>query len=192
VESSTSIARVPRRVRFEELAVPWMKSLYNAALRLTRDRHAAEDVVQETVLRAYRTFDGFVEGTNVKAWLFTILHSVLVNRHHKERREPESLSSEAASRALEQLADTGISGVIASPAGAEIEAALAALPEQFRAAVLLVDLHDLTYEEAAAALGCKVGTIRSRLHRARALLFSTLADHARRLGYLPRRPERIT
>src|SRR5262249_48860376 len=178
-----SVERASRRARFEELAVPLMKALFNGALRFTHDRHAAEDLVQETYLRAYRTFDGFIEGTNAKAWLFTILYSVFVNRYRRQRREPEPLPPEELQKLFARADDAGDPLPRTVPASEEVEAALTRLPEDFRAAVVLVDLHDLSYDEAATALGCKVGTLRSRLFRARKLLFALLADHARRLGY---------
>lgn len=173
-----------RRGRFEALVLPLMRPLFNAALRLSRDRHTAEDLVQETYLRGYRTFDNFTEGTNARAWLLTILHSVFVNRYHKQRKEPISLPPEevevVASRTA--AADPGPPGE-KQPTSEEVEAALAKLPEHFRAAVMLVDLHDFPYEQAASALGCKLGTLRSRLFRARQLLFTELQEYARGLGY---------
>ncbi len=182
-----SAERASRRARFEEVAIPLMTALFHGALRLTHDRHAAEDLVQEAYLRAYRTFDGFTEGTNAKAWLFTILYSVFVNRYRRQRREPEPLPPDELESVLARTGNaSGSSPPPTLPASDEVEAALAKLPEDFRAAVVLVDLHDLSYEEAAMALACNVGTLRSRLFRARKLLFGALADHARSLGYLAR------
>ena len=178
-----SVERAPKRARFEELVIPLMKVLFNGALRLTHDRDAAEDLVQETYLRAYRTFDGFTDGTNAKAWLFTILYSVFVNRYRRQRREPEPLPPDEIERLLARVEDTSGAPPPLLPPSGEVEAALARLPEDFRAAVMLVDLHDLSYDEAATALGCKLGTLRSRLFRARKLLYAALTDHARRLGY---------
>ena len=179
-----------RRARFATVALPLMKPLYNAALRLTRDGHAAEDVVQETYLRAYRTFEGFAEGTNAKAWLFTILHSVFVNRYHRERREPESLPPDDIEAAFARAAATnGPAPAERSLTGQEARAALAQLSQDFRSAIELVDLQDLSYEEAAVALDCKVGTLKSRLFRARKLLFAGLERYAKELGY-PTQPGR--
>ena len=180
-----------KRARFEATALTYMKSAYNVALRLTRRPDDARDLVQETYLRAYRTFDNFRPGTNCKAWLFTILYSIFVNRYHKERREPTLLSVEE----LEARFDGAVrgevpGGPVAEPAqfgtwtDSEVEAAIAELPESFRATVLLVDVEELTYEETAAALDCPVGTVRSRLSRARKLLYVALHDAARRRGYL--------
>lgn len=174
-----------RRARFEALALPLMKPLYNAALRLSRDRQAAEDLAQETYLRAYRTFDAFAEGTNAKAWLFTILYSVFVNGHRRKRREPVSLPPEEVEAAFARAAAAGLPAPPDSlPGGEEVKAALARLPADFNSAVVLVDLHELSYEEAAAALDCKIGTLKSRLFRARKLLFAALEPYAKELGYL--------
>ncbi len=181
-----------RRLRFESLALPFMRALYNTALHLTADTEDAADVLQETYLRAYRTFDNFRPGTNCKAWLFTILRSVFINRRLKTRREVGPLPIEELEERFRLFVE--------APAGAEreswgveawgmrwtdeVEAALRALPEAFRAAVLLVDVQELSYEEASAALDCPVGTVRSRLFRGRRLLFAALESYARRAGYL--------
>jgi RNA polymerase sigma-70 factor (ECF subfamily) len=165
-----------------------MGTLYQTALRLTRRHDDAADVVQETFLRAYRTFDNFRAGTNVRAWMFTILYSVFTNRWKKARREKSNVPIEELEGKFWQFAaDTRQSpgefefGQMKSP---EVETALSGLPETFRWAVLMVDVDELTYEEAAAAMECPVGTLRSRLFRGRRLLFAALHDYARRQGYL--------
>ena len=181
-----------KRARFEAVALPFLKPLYGTALRLAGDPEDAEDIVQETCLRAYRTFENFRPGTNCKAWLFTILYSVHINRGQKARRERGTLSVEELEDRFERY--------LAAPASAEaeigtveawgtrwqpeVESALRLLPEMFRAPVLLVDVEGLSYDEAAAALGCPVGTVRSRLYRARRLLFAALHDFARATGRL--------
>ena len=178
-----------RRRQFESIALSFMQALYNTARRLTSDPEAAADVVQDTYLRAYRTFDNFRPGTNAKAWLFTILYSVLINRRKKARREVGPLPPEQLEERYRQFVE--------APAGdlgeveawgqrwpREIEAALRALPDAFRAAVLLVDVQELSYEEAATVLGCPVGTVQSRLFRGRRLLFAALEVYARDAGYL--------
>ncbi len=180
-----------KRARFEAAAVPLMKSVYNTALRLTRRPEDASDLVQETFLRAYRTFESFVPGTNCKAWLFTILYSVFINRYRKRQREPASVSldelerrfhREPAALNLSLDAMKGEAGIEA--AEPEVNLALRELPETFKSVVLLVDVEELSYEEAAAVLRCPVGTVRSRLFRGRKLLFIALQDYARRAGYL--------
>jgi RNA polymerase sigma-70 factor (ECF subfamily) len=171
-----------RRARFEQVALPHTRALYGMAHRLARRPEDASDLVQETFLRAYRTFDGFAPGTNAKAWLFAILHSVFVNRYRRERRTPpevplhefeERLSNAESSLGGSPFEDGG------PPAG-EVDRALGELPEAFRSALLLVDVEELSYGEAAAALGCPVGTLRSRLFRGRRLLYGLLHEYAQR------------
>jgi len=182
-----------RQARFESLALPFMRALYNTALRLTGNADEAGDLLQETYLRAYRTFDNFRPGTNCKAWLFTILHSVFINSRLKARREVGPLPVDELEERFHLFVEPpeGGSGDVEAWGAhwtGEVEAALRALPEAFRAAVLLVDVQELTYEEAGTALGCPVGTVRSRLFRGRRLLFAALQHYALRAGY-PRSPE---
>jgi RNA polymerase sigma-70 factor (ECF subfamily) len=180
-----------RRRAFEAIALPFMQALYNAALRLTEDAEAAADVVQETYLRAFRTFDNFQPGTNARGWLFTILYSVVINRRRKASREVGPLTVqelEERYRLFVEAPEGEGAGADVEAWGArwprEIEAALRALPEVFRDAVLMVDVQELSYEEAAEALGCPVGTVRSRVFRGRRLLFGALQEYARRAGYV--------
>lgn len=169
-----------------------MDALYNQALRLTRHSEDASDIVQETYLRAYRTFANFKEGTNCKAWLFTILYSIFVNKYRKDQREADTVSIEELEQRFHRtLADgdweTNFVALTRSELDwqePEVNHALAKLPEDFRSAVLLVDVEEFTYEEAAAALECPVGTLRSRLFRARRMLFLELEDYARRIGLI--------
>ncbi len=161
------------RAEFEAVCVPLMRMLYGTAVRLTRHPEDARDLVQETYLRAYRTFGTFRPGTNAKAWLFTILYSVFVNRYRKERRVPESVPlDEVDERFLAAPGSEAPEGD--SVASERLEAALRALPEAFRAAILLVDVEGLTYEEASSALSCPIGTLRSRLARGRRALIDRL------------------
>ncbi|HEX9755340.1 MAG TPA: sigma-70 family RNA polymerase sigma factor [Gemmatimonadales bacterium] len=192
-DSPAAASEADRRRRFEVTALPFMREVYNAARRLTLDDDTAADLVQETYLRAFRTFDSFRPGTNCRAWLFTILYSVHINRWRKTKRELGPLPvDEIEERFSLWLHETGAEDPLADAAiwgpewSQEVEAALRALPETFRSAVLLVDVHELSYEEAAATLDCPVGTVRSRLFRARRLLAATLQDHARRAGFLKR------
>jgi RNA polymerase sigma-70 factor (ECF subfamily) len=152
-----------------------MRTLYAVAVRLTRKPEDASDVVQETLLRAYRTFGSFQPGTNARAWLLKILHTVFLNRNRKERRSAGWLPLEEVEERLPAAA-APVGGV---PPAAELEWALRTLPEPFRVAVLMVDVQGLTYEEAAEALACPVGTVRSRLHRARVMLIERLRPQAR-------------
>jgi RNA polymerase sigma-70 factor, ECF subfamily len=166
------------RARFEQEALPHLRAVYNTALRLVRRDADARDLVQETVLRAFRTYEGFTSGTNARAWLFTILYSVFINRYRREQRDPDVLSMDDLQERFQREFRAPAEASVPATTAARVEAALAALPEAFRAAVVLVDLEDLTYEEAATALGCPVGTLRSRLFRARKLLADQLRTFA--------------
>ncbi len=172
-----------KRAEFEAAAIPFLTAAYNFAARLTRRPEDARDLVQETYLRAYRTFGNFQQGTNCRAWLFTILYSIFVNRYRKERREPKTVSVEELEERFHQVLTADDAVGTPDWTDPEVEAALAELPESFRSAVLLVDVEALTYEEAAGALHCPVGTLRSRLFRARKALSLSLREHARRAGY---------
>lgn len=184
---SPIIGAEKKRAQFEATALPFMRSIYNAALCLTRRPEDASDLVQETYLRAYRTFSNFTPGTNCKAWLFTIMYSVFVNKYRKEQREPESVSIEALEERFHRsLAATEWDPYLAQnigEIGTEVTQALNQLPESFRLAVLLVDVEEMSYEEAAAVLNCPMGTLRSRLFRARKLLFLELQPYAQKKGY---------
>ncbi len=177
-----------KRVHFEAAALPLTKSIYNTALRLTRRHEDAGDLVQETYLRAYRTFQNFTPGTNCKAWLFTILYSVFVNKYRKDQREPEAVSIDE----LEEKFQSNLIAVGTDPflslnqleVGTEVDQALNSLPEAFRSVLLVVDVEEMTYEEAATVLNCPVGTVRSRLFRARKLLFIELQQYALKKGYV--------
>jgi RNA polymerase sigma-70 factor (ECF subfamily) len=175
-----------RRARFEAEVLPHHPAAYRMARRLTRSATDAEDVVQEACLRAFRTFDAFAAGTNGKAWLLTIVYSVFVNRYRQELRAPSLLPGDEideryAAHVEQSAVDPVRSGAWAEPA---VERALDDLPDAFRDAVLLVDVEELSYEEAAVVVGCPVGTLRSRLHRGRKVLMLSLAEFARRSGYL--------
>lgn len=185
------------RTRFETVALPLLAVVYRAALRFTGRAEDARDITQETFLRAFRTFDHFQPGSNCKAWLLTIVYSVFVNRYRRQQREPlvavddvellaDASRSAPSSTTSRPVAPAESSGgafpalVISDP---EIEQALNRLPDAFRSAVLLVDVEELTYEEAAAVLECPVNTVRSRLFRGRGLLWTALREYAGRQGY---------
>lgn len=178
-----------RRQRFESTALPLTQRLYNTALRLTGDPDDAADVVQDTFFRAYRTFDNFRPGTNARAWLFTILYSVFINRRRKRRREVGPLPADELEQRFQAYVEqpshdhVGQTEAWGASWPPEVERALAALPEKFRAAVLLVDVEELSYEEAATALGCPLGTVQSRVYRGRRMLHAALAEYARQAGF---------
>ncbi len=178
--------------QFEAVALPFADSLYGKALYLTRNPDDASDLVQETYLRAYRTFSSYKAGTNCRAWLFTILYSIFVNRYRKEQREPDMVSIDGLEESFHRtLADENWEADFAALThseihwqGPEVAQALDKLPEAFRSAVLLVDVDGLNYEDAAGVLNCPLGTLRSRLFRARKLLFLELREYALRMGVI--------
>ena len=152
-----------KRALFEATALPLTTALYNTALRLTGASADASDLVQETFLRAYRTFENFSLGTNCKAWLLTILYSVHINQRKRAQHAAISLPPEE----LESLPDENAAGgdqrlpELDERWGPEVDRALRDLAEPLRAAILLVDIEQLPYDEAAVALGWPVGTLRS-------------------------------
>ena len=149
---------------FQAEALPHLRSLYGTAYRMTRNAHDAEDLVQETYLRAYRAFDGFTPGTNIRAWLHTILHRVRTDGFRKAGRSPQTVELSGEGPAVPPPQDALASG------GEDIARALASLPEAFRAAVVLRDVQDFSYQEIADILDVPLGTVMSRIHRGRALL----------------------
>ena len=169
------------RTPFEREALPHMGAVYNVARRLTRHEADARDLVQDAFLRAFQHFDSFTTGTNCRAWLFTITYSVFVNRYRRQQRQPALVAADELGWSLDDRAVDRRSLPPTTPArataAADVESALAELPDDFRAAIVLVDLEDLTYEDAAAVLDCPVGTVRSRLFRARKHLAERLRGY---------------
>ena len=179
------------RRRFQEDALPMLDSLYGAALRMTRNPADAEDLVQETMLRAYRAFDRFEAGTNLKAWLFRILTNAYINTYRKRQREPQKVSSDEVEefdlyQELKnhetQFDSTPESIVLDSLVDSDIIDAIDDLPEQFRLAVVLSDIEGFTYAEMAEIMDVPMGTVMSRLHRGRKALQKRLWDIARDRG----------
>jgi RNA polymerase sigma-70 factor, ECF subfamily len=175
--------------RFERDVVPLLPSLYSAALRMTRNPADAEDLVQETTLRAYRGFAGFEEGTNLKAWLYRILTNTFINSYRKKQREPQTVPDDnvedwylydrLAAQNSESSAETT---VLESMPDEDVKAALDALPEGYRMAVLLADVEGFSYREIADILRIPIGTVMSRLHRGRRALEKALWEKARGRG----------
>jgi RNA polymerase sigma-70 factor (ECF subfamily) len=177
------------RSRFESEALPLLSGMYGAAFRLTRNAADAEDLVQETFLRAYRGFHQFQEGTNLKAWLYRILTNTFINSYRKKQRQPQTISDEEiedwylysklAERGAEPSAETS---VIEALPDEDVQEALSSLPEQFRIAVLLADVEGFSYKEIAEITDVPIGTVMSRLHRGRKALEKRLWDVVRERG----------
>lgn len=180
------------RKEFERTALPHLTHLYTAAFYLTKNESEAEDLVQETYLRALRFFDKFEPGTNCKAWLLAIQRHLFINRYQQKKREPETVDWQKIEKSYESAAVQEESAEKESPEQLlsatimdhEIGQALKELPEEFRTALILVDIEELSYEEAAKVMGCAVGTIRSRLSRARRMLHVALREYAIKRGLL--------
>jgi RNA polymerase sigma-70 factor, ECF subfamily len=192
--------RQPIQADFEREALPHLSALYAAALRMTRNEKDAEDLVQEALLRAYRFFETFEAGTNCKAWLFRILTNVFCNQYRDRERENVILNEAESSTAnLEQfLGGAGGDGrdtesaLLGRMVSADVERALAAVPSDFRMAVILADLEDFSYKEIAEIMGCPAGTVMSRLYRGRKILQGLLHDYAVEQGIIESgNPERV-
>jgi RNA polymerase sigma-70 factor, ECF subfamily len=187
--ASLTKQEIRKQEDFNEEIIPHLDALYNFGLRLTSDPNDAEDLVQDTIVKAYRFFDSYEKGTNAKAWLFRILKNSYINNYRKKSKKPQEVdydevasfyesiraerteTSDMEDKMFRELIDDDISN------------ALDEIPEDFRTVVLLCDVEDFTYEEIANMLDVPIGTIRSRLHRGRNLLKAQLMDYASKKGY---------
>ncbi len=176
---------------FLKEAIPHMDALYNFALKMTHDPDEADDLLQETYLKAYRFFDKFEHGTNCKAWLFRIMKNSYINIYRKNHREPDKVDYGEIEEFYETIksdraSDNDLeSEIFENVLDDEVMSAVQSLPDDFRTVILLCDIEGLTYEEIAEFVDCPIGTVRSRLHRARKMLAVKLNDYAKRKGYQP-------
>ena len=193
--SSSKKASSPGAWDFKNGDLPFADALYGAALRLTRNRQDAEDLLQETYLKAFSHYEGFTEGTNLKAWLFRILKNAFINGYRHTKAGPKEVdlgeggeealaAAGMKARAAAGPAATPEEGLLAATMDGPVAEALAALPEDFRLVVELVDLQDFSYREVADILEIPLGTVMSRLYRGRRLLESALLEYGRRRNYL--------
>lgn len=174
---------------FENIMMVHIRPLYHFAYRLTNDEDDANDLVQDTYLKAYRFITSFEKGSNAKAWLFRILKNSFINNYRKNTKEPNQVDYEEA----ENFLNTGISAwsdsidlrdkIFRGMVGDEITNALNVLPVDFKTVIILCDIEEFSYEEIAKITDIPVGTVRSRLHRARKLLKDKLSEYARSMGY---------
>jgi len=181
---------------FEREAIPQMESLRNFAASLTRDRDRANDLVQDTMLKALRYFDTYTEGTNCRAWLFQICKHSYINEYRRKRYEPVAVDFQDGSLSVKSgrdednvwelrplLRDDSALEAHDATMGDEVSTALHRLPADYQTALMLCDVEGYTYEEIAEFTGTPIGTVRSRIHRGRKMLFHTLASYARNFGY---------
>ncbi len=175
---------------FEKEAIPHMDALFNFALRITGDRDEADDLVQETFLKAFRFFDKFEKGTNCKAWLFRIMKNTYINSYRKTSKEPDKIDYEEVENFYENIKPSSTDSahlekeMYDNLLDDELSNAIAALPEDFRTVIILCDIEGFTYDEIADFVDVPVGTVRSRLHRARKMLFAELYEYAADKGYI--------
>ena len=180
------------KVEFERVALPQLSHLYTSAFYLTKDKAEAEDLVQETYIRALRFFDKFKPGTNCRAWLLTILRNLFINRYRQKRQEPEKVDWERIEQVYESMVEQGEKAerdnpenhLISQLMDEEVERALRELPEEYRMAIVLVDIEELSYEEAAKVMECAIGTVRSRISRGRRILQVALRNYALERGLI--------
>lgn len=174
---------------FNKEFMPHIDSMYNFAFRLTMDEDDANDLVQDTYLKAFRFISSFEQGTNAKAWLFRILKNSFINDYRKKSKEPAKVdyqdvettyNSEDAE--VEHTTDLRVD-TVQDMIGDEVATALNSLPVDFRTVIILCDIEGFTYEEMAKILDIPIGTVRSRLHRARNLLKDKLRSYAASMGY---------
>lgn len=180
-------------IHFEHDALSHLSSLLAVAARLTRNAAESEDLVQDTLVKAMRAKGQFEPGTNLKAWLLRILTNTFINRYRRGSLERSIVDGAEADPLWDGWMSTSSMEAMRDPEStalrpmleAEIRAALAELPEDFRLAVVLADVEELSYREISDILGCPIGTVMSRLHRGRRILKMKLIDHARELGIVP-------
>jgi RNA polymerase sigma-70 factor (ECF subfamily) len=181
-----------KRREFEATALPLYSNMIGAAMRLTRDPAEAEDLVQDSMVRAYRFWDTFQQGTNIKAWMFTILRNTFINGYHKRGRKRD-FETDVSSQ-MRSLGETvAVANSTSQPLGPEeavsaevtqmrVREALDSLPPDFRLAVTLADFEGLSYKEIAEYMECPIGTVMSRIYRGRKILHKLLAEHAASIG----------
>ena len=195
--TETTSETLQKQRLFEEQALPLLDQLYGGAMRLTRNPQDAEDLIQETYLKAFSNFDSFKQGTNLKAWLYRIMTNAYINSYRKAKRRPvESSADELSDFQLYTTSGQDSTGLESAEVEAlkqmpdsEISEAMNDLPEDYRMVVYYSDVVGLAYKEIAEVMGTPLGTVMSRLHRGRKLLRAALKDVAREKGIGRNHPE---
>ncbi|MEX2503944.1 MAG: sigma-70 family RNA polymerase sigma factor [Egicoccus sp.] len=184
------LSEAERQQQFEDQVLPHLDRLYSAALRYTRNAADAEDLVQETVAKAFRSFHQYRPGTNLKAWLYRVLHTTYISMYRKAQRRPQEDLQETLDdySFYDEIARSGGPSaereVLEALTADEVKQALADLPDTFREAVYLADVEGFPYKEIAEIMDTPVGTVMSRLHRGRKQLQKALSGYARARGLI--------
>lgn len=184
---------------FESGELPYYDQLFKTALRMTRSVHEAEDLLQDTFLKAFRYYSGFEEGTNLKAWLYRIMKNNFISSYRKQKIRPQSVELDEARDSGEGYWDASDNvpvesiegGILAEEMDEEVARAINALPHKYKMTLLLVDLQGHTYQEAAEILAVPLGTVMSRLYRGRARIERALLSYGKRYNYLSHRPAKV-
>jgi RNA polymerase sigma-70 factor (ECF subfamily) len=179
--------KAPKREGFEQEALVHLDTLYNVALRLTGNASDAEDLVQDTVTKAYRSWDKYQPGTNCRAWLVTIMRNTFINQYRRESRRPSAVQFDSVEdiSIFEEVQDRDPEGgFFHSIVDDEVKQAIQDLPEEFRIPLVLSDVEGLSYAEIAEILDLPVGTVKSRLFRGRRRLQQRLYEYALEMGYI--------
>jgi RNA polymerase sigma-70 factor, ECF subfamily len=185
-----SKALLKRQKEFKAEAYPHKDILFNFALRTTGDKDDAHDLLQETFMKAFRFWDKYEKGTNIRAWLLRIMKNSYINRYRKETREPGMVDYDDVENFYDLIRDDSTDSndlqkrMYSNMLSDEVIEALQSLPEDFRTVVILCDIEELTYDEISEFLNCPIGTVRSRLHRGRKMLEEKLHDYAKNRGIL--------
>jgi RNA polymerase sigma-70 factor (ECF subfamily) len=190
MERELKLSKVEKDKVFEAEFLPHADALYNFAFHLTYDQDDANDLVQETFLKSYRFIESYDQGTNAKAWLFKILKNTFINEYRRKSKLPSQVEFDNVVRVHENDDNPSYIGgldtrqdAFKAMLGDEITRAINQLPVDFRTAIILCDLEDFKYDEIAKILDIPIGTVRSRLHRARNMLKDMLKEYAKTLGY---------
>ena len=187
---AVSQALLKRQKEFEAEAYPHKDILFNFALRTTGDKDDAHDLLQETFMKAFRFWDKYEKGTNIRAWLFRIMKNSYINRYRKETREPGMVDYDDVENFYDSIRDDSTDSndlqkrMYSNMLSDEVTEALQSLPEDFRTVVILCDIEGLMYDEISEFLNCPIGTVRSRLHRGRKMLEEKLYDYAKDRGII--------
>jgi RNA polymerase sigma-70 factor (ECF subfamily) len=185
---AVSQALLKRQKEFEAEAYPHKDILFNFALRTTGDKDDAHDLLQETFMKAFRFWDKYEKGTNIRAWLFRIMKNSYINRYRKETREPGMVDYDDVENFYDSIRDDSTDSndlqkrMYSNMLSDEVTEALQSLPEDFRTVVILCDIEGLMYDEISEFLNCPIGTVRSRLHRGRKMLEEKLYNYAKERG----------